>query len=240
MNLDNAPKCLLSKSYDLYLLCQVSVLAVILLFISNIEQHILLVVFAYLNILLITKKYQVIKIFKLLFYMSPGLIGFAIASFLFTKNPNLKIYNTIYLLVHFLSIIFISFLYTTAINFNSLIFYCLNKRWLSISIGFALIMVETTAKFVMQDWKKIFLVYKMRQYKKSQILKPVFLLLLNTISYAQDISINTFVRGVIIDNNSTTFANDVLTHTSKILWWQYFLIIVPFGVLLFRSPLILF
>lgn len=239
MNLDNSPKCLLPKSYDLYLLCQVSVFAIILLFMSNIEQHIILVVFAYLNILLITKKYQVIKIFKLLFYMSPGLIGFAIASFLFTKNPNLKIYNTIYLLVHFLSIIFISFLYTTAINFNSLIFYCLNKRWLSISIGFALIMVETTAKFVMQDWKKIFLIYKMRQYKKSQILKPVFLLLLNTISYAQDISINTFVRGVIIDNK-TIRVKDALTHTSQILWWQYFLIFAPFGVLLFRSPLIFY
>ena len=93
-------------------------------------------------------------------------------------------------------------------------------------------MVETTAKFVMQDWKKIFLVYKMRQYKKSQILKPVFLLLLNTISYAQDISINTFVRGVIIENN-TILVNDVLTNTSKILWWQYFLIIAPLISLLF-------
>jgi len=229
------------KSYDLYLLVQMLIYAVILILLKTITQHLILFFIAYFSFFIVEKKTYIIRVLKCLFYMAPGIIGFAIAAFIFSKDHSsieIQIQNTIYLSIHFICIILISFLYTSAINLNSLVIYCLKRRFLSFSLAYALIMVDMTAKFIMQDWRKIFIAYRMRGYSINNILKPMFLLLLNSINYAQDMSINAFVRGVMLDRESTVkeqiYYKNIgisLTQTVSILWWQYFLLVLPFIVL---------
>jgi hypothetical protein len=219
--------------------------AFILIFLKTIAQHLILFLIAYFSFFIVEQKIYITKILKCLLYMTPGIIGFAIAAFIFNKDYSsieIRLQNTTYLAVHFICIILISFLYTSAINFNSLVIYFLKRKFLSFSLAYALIMIDMTAKFIMQDWKNIFIAYRMRGYSITNIIKPIFLLLLNSINYAQDMSINAFVRGIILERESTTTQAHIyyknigssLTQTVSILWWQYFLLFLPLIVLAFN------
>jgi hypothetical protein len=66
----------------------------------------------------------------------------------------------------------------------------------------------------------------------------MFLLLLNSINYAQGMSINAFVRNIMLDHENTAkekiYYKNIgiyLTQAVSILWWQYFLLFLPFIVL---------
>jgi hypothetical protein len=232
----------MNKSHDLYLLLQVLVYAIILLFINNVTQHIILLLIAYISFLLVEKTINVNKILKCLFYMMPAILGFALAAFIFSKNHTsviLQLHNALYLSIHFVSIILISFLYTSSINLTSLIIYGLKHRVLTFSLACALIMVDMIAKLILQDWHKIFIVYRMRTYHKFNIIKPLFLLLLNSISYAQELSISVFVRGIMLDQENAQsdmnfLYNNIgisLTSTTNVSCGQYALLILPIFVI---------
>lgn len=233
-------------SNDWYLLLQMLICALVLLWVQTIEQHLLLLLISYIDFIIVEFKLDLKRIFKVMLYIIPSIISFALAAFIFAvdkQSLNTQINNSFYLSVHFGTIIFISLLYGGNIKFNNLINYLLKFRFIPIFFVYTLIMIDITIKFILQDWKKIFISYKSRKYKIYKIYKPILLLVLNSIHYAKEMSINVLVRGLDFSSDKHNYHQAKLNYFSQVIpylnttaslqWWHYFVLLTPLLVLLF-------
>jgi energy-coupling factor transporter transmembrane protein EcfT len=172
--------------------------------INNIWQYFAILSMAYLNLMFLTKKikYKIITLFILV--LTPALVGIFLSSYLFAINTIFiaKIDTALLLTMRYFCLTVISFTFAIHTQFTLVFNYLIEKKILSVKIGYAIFAALSSFYFLGEEFNKIQTAYKMRYNKTSY--SPIILIALLTTAarYAHNLSISMYVRGI---NNHKTF-----------------------------------
>ena len=187
---------------------------------NNIWQYLIILGIAYCNLLLIVRtiKYRILIIFILCFL--PVLLAIFISSYFFTDgNSTAKINMANLLTARYFSLALISFAYSIHTPFSLVFNYLIERKILSVKIGYAILAAFNSFHFLAQEFGRIQISYKMRYGKNCY--SPIILIALLTTAarYAHNLSISMYSRGI---NKHKTFAFSA----PKIRYFDYILWIV--------------
>lgn len=194
---------------------------------NNISQYIIILVLSYLNLLLVTKavKYRVLIIFILC--LIPVLLAVFLSSYLFTNGSSgAKINMAYFLTMRYFLLALISFAYSIHTPFSLLFNYLIQRKILSVKIGYAILAAFNSFHFLAGEFRRIQVSYKMR-HGKNCYSPIIFIALLTTAArYAHNLSISMYSRG--IDKNKT-----FVVSASKIRFFDYILLGINLITLIF-------
>ena len=183
---------------------------------NNALTDIYLTLFAISNLILFKKinyKYVVIFILSIL----PSLVIMFIVAMLFSKT-NLGITNGINITMRVFSLSLVSFMFILHIDIEKMIICAMKQYKLPVKIGYAILILNNSFKFLKQEFVRIQTAYKMRFKKRMGIYKTIYPLLISAIRYATICGMSLDGRGL----------NDNKTYVTKCEKWH----IVNTGVLL--------
>jgi energy-coupling factor transporter transmembrane protein EcfT len=185
---------------------------------NNLWQYLIILVIAYLNLLLITRalRYRILVIFILCFI--PVLLAIFLSSYFFTDgNVTAKINMANLLAIRYFSLGLISFAYSIHTPFTGVFNYLIERKMLSVKIGYAILAAFNSFHFLAQEFGRTQISYKMRYGKNCY--SPVVLIALLTAAarYAHNLSISMYSRGV-SKRKTFAFSTPKLRYHDYILW----------------------
>lgn len=145
-------------------------------------------------------KWKSLAIFALT--LIPALLSFYISTRLFMNNLNESGVNGLTLTTRLFSLAIVSYLYATHLPQESLINNLMQRKILSINIGFAFLAVFNAFEQFGKEFHKIQLAYRMRFGKLCLSPKIIFPLFVYAARYAHCLTISMYTRGI---NNNRSF-----------------------------------
>ena len=216
---------------NLYLFTLMLVYSVLLIRLHSINQHLLLWLFAYVNFIVATRKLALKNILKIIMYSLPSVAGFAASAFIFAADGSMfvkPVANAVYLSLHYFLIIFISCLYSTSIDFCNLAIYLYNLRLIPFFLAYNIFMLDLTMKLVLQHWQKMWLVYRIRQYKWYSCYKLILSLILYALEHSRELAIANLTRSLVNQHAPKIVFRDSKISWATLRWWHYILFFLPF------------
>lgn len=162
--------------------------------ISYCPYYIVILILAYLNLNILTKQIRYRNIGIFLIGMLPIMIVAFLSSYLYAKNSNSAIHTAFFLSFRYFCLTLIAFSFSIHIPYTALLSYLMQRKILSINIGYALLAAFNSLSHLGEEFNRIRLSNKMRSNK--WIINPGTLisLLVATVRYAQNLSINLHNR----------------------------------------------
>lgn len=150
------------------------------------------------NLVIFERKINWRAIIVFMLTLIPTLAAFYISSRLFVSNnlDNSDNLNSTTLVVRLFSLAIISFMYIVHLPKEQFVLNLIQRRILSVNIGFALLAVFNAFSELQKEFNKIRLAYKMRfgkNYYSPKILLP---LMVSAARYAHTLSISMYTRGI--------------------------------------------
>lgn len=190
--------------------CLIPIISIVAIFNSNSNLCYPLILFVSITPLLIGKrKLSYIPILIFAISLLPGLLGYFLASKYFSNND---LDTTINLCIRLFSLSLVSFIYVINLPSEQLIIELMQRKLISIKIGFALLATNNALSSLKHEFSKIQTSYKMRFGKRCLSPKIALPLLVAASRYAHNISISLHSRGI---SNNHTFRQ------AKISWTNF-------------------
>ncbi len=215
------------KAHPLNFLVLPTLFIIAIFSVNNIWQYLIILGIAYFNLLLIVRKikYRILVIFILCF--TPVLLAIFISSYFFTNGDSIAKINMADLLTaRYFSLSLISFAYSIHTPFSSTFNYLIERKVLSVTIGYAILAAFNSFHFLAQEFGRIQISYKMRYGKNCY--SPIILIALLTTAarYAHNLSISMYSRGL---SKYKTFAFS----SPKIRYFDYILWVVNLALVIY-------
>jgi len=198
------------KLTDISYLILSIILFTVIVFSDSIYLNLYLILLTYINLLLLNKFNW--RMFLLTLIMAiPTWLSFYIASFIYHADNSPATQNLARLLTIRLSAITItSLMFTSAINFEELILFFMQKLRLSVVMGYAILSAINALASIKQEYIRISLVYRMRFSRRVYLLPILLPLVIGAVRHAYYKGLSLECRGL---NTQKTFIHQAQSFT---------------------------
>lgn len=151
------------------------------------------------NLLIFERKINWKALIIFIITLLPTLLAFYISSRLFANdisNVTSTHMNSSILSVRLFSLAIVSFMYILHLPKEQFVLNLIQRKILSVNIGFALLAVFNAFAELRKEFNKIRLAYKMRFAKNSYSPKILLPLMVSAARYAHTLSISMYTRGI--------------------------------------------
>jgi len=147
----------------------------------------------------------------------PALAATYLTGYFFTIRNNSAEVTTLNLCIRLYGIAMISFMYVNHMPREKIMLELMQRKLLSVNIGFGLLATLNAFSYFAQEFKRIQLAYQMRFQKKCYSPKIIFPLLVAAARYSHNLSISMFNRGL---NPHRNYINNIVpvAYPDYILW----------------------
>jgi hypothetical protein len=188
----------------------------IIIFSDNIKLDLYVIGLTCANLALLHKFKWRVFLFTLLLII-PTWLSFYLASFIYVGVHAQSTHNLATLLTVRLSAISItSLMFTSAIDFEELLLFSMQKLKLSVLIAYPLLSAINALASIKSEYQRIQLVYQMRFNRKIYILPMIFPLIISAVRYAYYNGLSLECRGL---NHHKTFIHAVKPFTWVDVIW---------------------
>lgn len=180
------------------------------------QTYLLIVIMIIINLLIIEKriKYKAMLIFLL--SMTPIIIATFLSGYFFAVNLQHQQLSGYNIALRTFCIAFVSFSFSIHSPYPSIINDLMQRKIISINIGYALLAAFNSFTQLIHEFNKIQLAYKMRYHKTMISPKIIISLLVVAARYSHNLSISIYSRRL---NKNKTFIQPLI----PIRWFDYLL-----------------
>lgn len=183
------------------------------LFISNnLNSYLLITAWAMLILWLTQHRLKWKAMFIFILLLIPAIASFYLSSSLFanTQVATSSVNSHLKFSLRLFSLALISYSYTLHLPKEKFILNLLQRRFISVNIGFALLAVFNAFEYLGHEFYKIQLAYQMRFGKKCYSPKIMLPLLVSAARYANTLTISMYARGI---NQNRTYHTKIQCYT---------------------------
>lgn len=171
-------------------------------FAHTFQQYTMILIATGINIAILSNqiKFKAVLIFVL--SLTPVLCAMFISGYFYASDISHRQDIAYYLTLRTFCLAFVSFTFSIHTPYQMLINYLMQKKLLSVRIGYSLLAVFNSFHHLGDEFKRVQLAYKMRYHKRFLSPRVIITLLTVAARYAHNLSISMHSRGL---NNKKTF-----------------------------------
>lgn len=179
------------------LLLVANIIFLITLFVNkNMLEHIVILAFAILYLVYLTRQFPIYKSLVFILFSLPLTLATWLSASVFLLKDSNYYSEATFFTFHLWSISYLGWIYIVSLDFEEIIFFLLQKKFIGVKIGYSLLAILNSFVFMKEEYQRIQIAYMMRYGKKSYNLLVLFTLLVSASRYANNISLSLHSRGL--------------------------------------------